>query len=121
MDIVLSEVISKVIFTGDEKMEKDITSASEYIVEIRNMYKIYKMGENEVRALDGINLKIKPHEFVAIIGPSGSGKSTLMNMIGCLDVATSGEYILDGKVVENLSENELASIRSEKIGFIFHC
>ena len=83
------------------------------------MYKIYKVGEIEVRALNGVSLSVKPREFVSIIGPSGSGKSTLMNMIGCLDTATSGEYILDGKVVENLCEDELASIRNEKIGFIF--
>ena len=83
------------------------------------MYKIYKIGDVEVRALNGVSLHIRPHEFVSIIGPSGSGKSTLMNMIGCLDVATSGEYYLDGKRVENMSENELAAIRNEKIGFIF--
>lgn len=83
------------------------------------MYKIYKIGDVEVRALNGVSLHIRPREFVSIIGPSGSGKSTLMNMIGCLDVATSGEYYLDGKRVENMSENELAAIRNEKIGFIF--
>jgi len=89
------------------------------MIRIKDMYKIYKVGEIEVRALNGVSLDVKPKEFVSIIGPSGSGKSTLMNMIGCLDTATSGEYILDGKVVENLSEDELASIRNEKIGFIF--
>ncbi len=89
------------------------------MIRIKDMYKIYKVGEIEVRALNGVSLNVKPREFVSIIGPSGSGKSTLMNMIGCLDTATSGEYILDGKVVENLSEDELASIRNEKIGFIF--
>ncbi len=89
------------------------------MIQIKDMYKIYKVGEIEVRALNGVSLNVKPREFVSIIGPSGSGKSTLMNMIGCLDTATSGEYILDGKVVENLSEDELASIRNEKIGFIF--
>ena len=83
------------------------------------MYKIYKIGDVEVHALNGVSLHICPREFVSIIGPSGSGKSTLMNMIGCLDVATSGEYYLDGKRVENMSENELAAIRNEKIGFIF--
>lgn len=89
------------------------------MIRIRDMYKIYKMGDVEVRALNGINLHIKPKEFVSIIGPSGSGKSTLMNMIGCLDVATSGEYWIDGIPVENMSEDELAALRNEKIGFIF--
>ena len=83
------------------------------------MYKIYKIGEIEVRALNGVSLNVAPKEFVSIIGPSGSGKSTLMNMIGCLDVATSGEYVLDGRAVRDLNENELAAIRNEKIGFIF--
>lgn len=100
-------------------MEKDIASGSEYIVEIKDMYKIYKMGENEVRALDGVNLRIKPHEFVAIIGPSGSGKSTLMNMIGCLDTPTSGEYYIDGQEASTLKEDEQAAIRNKEIGFIF--
>ncbi len=89
------------------------------IIDIRNMYKIYEMGSEEVHALDGVNLQIREHEFVAIIGPSGSGKSTLMNMIGCLDTPTSGEYILDGISIENYTENELAHIRNVKIGFIF--
>ncbi len=92
---------------------------SEYIVEIRDMYKIYKMGDNEVRALNGVNLKIKPHEFVAIIGPSGSGKSTLMNMIGCLDTPTSGEYYIDGHKASTLGEDQQAAIRNREIGFIF--
>ena len=92
---------------------------SEYIVEIRDMYKIYKMGDNEVRALNGVNLTIKPREFVAIIGPSGSGKSTLMNMIGCLDTPTSGEYYIDGNEVSTLDEDSQAAIRNKEIGFIF--
>ncbi len=96
-----------------------VWEAEDNMIQIKDMYKIYKIGEIEVRALNGVSLHVKPKEFVSIIGPSGSGKSTLMNMIGCLDVATSGEYILDGKVVENLSEDDLASIRNEKIGFIF--
>lgn len=89
------------------------------MIRIKDMYKIYKIGEIEVRALNGVSLNVAPKEFVSIIGPSGSGKSTLMNMIGCLDVATSGEYVLDGRAVRNLNENELAAIRNEKIGFIF--
>ncbi len=92
---------------------------SPYIVEIKDMYKIYKMGNSEVRALDGVNLQIKPHEFVAIIGPSGSGKSTLMNMIGCLDTPTSGDYFIDGYEVSTLDEDRQAAIRNKEIGFIF--
>ncbi len=91
----------------------------EYMIEISHMKKIYKMGDNEVRALDGIDLKIKPNEFVAIIGPSGSGKSTLMNMIGCLDTPTEGEYFIDGKEVSKLKDDEQAFIRNKKLGFIF--
>lgn len=92
---------------------------AEYMVEIRDMFKIYKMGDNEVRALNGVNLKIKPREFVAIIGPSGSGKSTLMNMIGCLDTPTSGEYYIDGNEASTLGDDEQAAVRNRKIGFIF--
>ncbi|MGI6777610.1 MAG: ABC transporter ATP-binding protein [Acetivibrionales bacterium] len=86
---------------------------------IENMYKTYLMGINEVHALNGISLHIKPGEFVAIVGPSGSGKSTLMNMIGCLDTPTSGKYFLDGKEVSKLEEDHLAEIRNKKIGFVF--
>ena len=81
--------------------------------------KVYTVGGEEVRALDGASLTIYEGEFVSIIGPSGSGKSTLMNIIGCLDVADSGEYILDGQSIEQYSEDELARIRNRKIGFIF--
>ena len=89
------------------------------MIKIEDMYKIYQVGDSEVRALDGVSLHIRPKEFVSIIGPSGSGKSTLMNMIGCLDTATSGRYFIDGVPIENLSENQLAAIRNKKIGFIF--
>ncbi|MDD2980057.1 MAG: ABC transporter ATP-binding protein [Hespellia sp.] len=91
----------------------------EELVKIRRIKKIYNPGENEVHALDGVDLTINKGEMVAIIGHSGSGKSTLMNMIGCLDVPTSGEYYLHGKSVLNLSENELSDIRNQEIGFIF--
>lgn len=89
------------------------------LIEIRDMCKIYNPGENEVRALDHVDLKIDKNEFVAIIGQSGSGKSTLMNMLGCLDIPTSGTYILNGQDVSNLSDNELSDIRNKEIGFIF--
>ena len=89
------------------------------MIKICDMYKIYSMGENEVRALDGISLDIGQHEFTAIVGQSGSGKSTLMNMIGCLDTPTSGEYYIEGEEVSKLSGDRQASIRNQKIGFIF--
>lgn len=89
------------------------------LIEIRNMCKIYNPGENEVRALDHVDLQIDRHEFVAIIGQSGSGKSTLMNMLGCLDVPTSGTYYLNGKDVSHLTDDELSDIRNREIGFIF--
>ena len=89
------------------------------LIEVTDMYKIYNPGENEVRALDGVSLTVHEGEFVAIIGHSGSGKSTLMNMLGCLDVPTEGTYILNGKDVSDLSDNELSEIRNNYIGFIF--
>ena len=89
------------------------------MIEICNMSKIYRIGKGAVKALDNISLCIKQHEFVSIVGPSGSGKSTLMNMIGCLDVPTSGEYRLDGMEVSGLTDDQLAFIRNHKIGFVF--
>ena len=89
------------------------------LIEIRDMCKIYNPGENEVRALDHVSLTIDENEFVAIIGQSGSGKSTLMNMLGCLDVPTSGTYMLHGQDVSHLDDDELSDIRNKEIGFIF--
>ncbi len=89
------------------------------LVEIHDMCKIYNPGENEVKALDHISLTIHENEFVAIIGQSGSGKSTLMNMLGCLDVPTSGSYYLHDQDVSNMSDNELSDVRNKEIGFIF--
>jgi putative ABC transport system ATP-binding protein len=94
-------------------------SDSEYVIEAENLTKVYEMGEMEVQALAGVSFKIKRGEVVSIMGPSGSGKSTLMNILGCLDVPTSGEYILDGESVANLSDDELSDIRNQKVGFIF--
>ena len=91
----------------------------EKLIEIRDMCKIYNPGENEVRALDHVNLDVYEGELVAIIGHSGSGKSTLMNMLGCLDVPTSGQYFLHGMDVSCLTDNDLSEIRNREIGFIF--
>ena len=89
------------------------------MIDIQNVSKVYLVGDERVRALDRATLHIYPKEFVSIIGPSGSGKSTLMNIIGCLDVADAGTYLLDGLPIEAYSENELARIRNRKIGFVF--
>ncbi|NLJ91284.1 MAG: ABC transporter ATP-binding protein [Clostridiales bacterium] len=89
------------------------------MIRLSDVSKIYHVGGQEVRALDRASLHIEQGEFVSVIGPSGSGKSTLMNIIGCLDVADSGQYILDGQPIEKYSENELAIIRNYKIGFVF--
>ena len=89
------------------------------MIQLKDVCKFYQVGDDRVRALDHASLNIKPKEFVSIIGPSGSGKSTLMNIIGCLDISDAGEYLLDGLPIESYSENQLAKIRNEKIGFVF--
>ncbi len=89
------------------------------IIELRDVYKIYDMGAEKVRALNGLDLAIQRGEYVAIMGPSGSGKSTLMNLLGCLDTPSEGSYILNGTAVEHLNDQELAAIRNKEIGFVF--
>ena len=89
------------------------------MIQLKDVCKYYQVGDDRVRALDHANLHIYPQEFVSIIGPSGSGKSTLMNIIGCLDTADSGTYLLDGTPIEDYTENQLARIRNRKIGFVF--
>lgn len=92
---------------------------TEPVIRVRDLTKVYKVGDIEVHALRGIDFDVSPGEVVAIMGPSGSGKSTLMNMIGCLDSPTSGEYYLDGQLVSDLVDDELAEVRNKKIGFVF--
>ena len=89
------------------------------LILLKEIYKIYNVGGEEVRALDGVDITISKNEFLAIMGPSGSGKSTLMNMIGCLDTPTSGDYEFEGEMVHKMDDNQLASIRNRKIGFVF--
>ena len=89
------------------------------LISLKKIYKIYNVGGEEVRALDGIDLDIQENEYLAIMGPSGSGKSTLMNMIGCLDTPTSGLYEFEGEMVQVMDDSQLASIRNRKIGFVF--
>ena len=90
-----------------------------HLIEVRDVYKIYNPGENQVNALDGVSITIDEGEFVAIIGQSGSGKSTLMNMLGLLDTPTHGEYYINGKLVDDLTDDHMSAIRNEEIGFIF--
>jgi putative ABC transport system ATP-binding protein len=92
---------------------------NETVIRIRDLTRDYVMGTETVRALRGVSLDIRPNEYVAIMGPSGSGKSTLMNLIGCLDTPTSGEYWLNGQEVSRLSDNALAAVRNREIGFVF--
>ena len=89
------------------------------MLELVDVYKIYQVGDEEVRALNGVNLRVNEGDFVGIVGPSGSGKSTLMHILGCLDVADFGTYYLDGQPVEHFSANDLATIRNLRIGFVF--
>ena len=89
------------------------------LIEIQDMFKTYKMGDNVVNALNGVSLTVDYGEFVAIMGHSGSGKSTMLNILGCLDTPTSGSYLLDGRQVSGMNRNELATIRNQKLGFVF--
>ncbi len=95
------------------------TNGNEVVIETRGLSKEYQMGSETIHALRGIDLRIQRNEYVAVMGPSGSGKSTLMNLIGCLDTPTAGEYVLNGQAVQDLEDDELARIRNREIGFVF--
>ncbi len=103
-----------------ESLTKSTTaSAVRPLIDIDGLTKVYQMGEQEVRALNGVTLDVLPNEYVAVMGPSGSGKSTLMNMLGCLDTPTDGTYLLNGQNVSEMTDDELAAIRNREIGFVF--
>ena len=102
-----------------KKNKKASDEKEEVVIELRDVWKTYRMGSNKVHALRGLNLKVKKGEFLSIMGPSGSGKSTAMNMVGCLDTPSKGKIFLSGKDISKLSESDLAQIRGKKIGFIF--
>lgn len=102
-----------------KKTQNNKSVDKEEILSMKNIIKKYKLGEEEQVILKGIDLSVKEGEFLSILGPSGSGKSTIMNIIGCLDVPSSGEYILSGKDISSLSEEELSQIRAKEIGFVF--
>ena len=97
----------------------DLTSNGAHLIEMHDLTRVYQLGPQEIYALRGVDLTIKRGEYVAIMGPSGSGKSTLMNIIGCLDRPSAGQYILDGTAVETMGDDELAAVRNKKIGFVF--
>ncbi|MEG2786382.1 MAG: ABC transporter ATP-binding protein [Romboutsia sp.] len=92
---------------------------SDYVIDVEHVYKRYQLAEEKLTVLDDISLKIKKGEFVAIVGPSGSGKSTFMNLLGCLDLADEGKYLLDSENIKDLNDDDLSEIRNKKIGFIF--
>ncbi len=92
---------------------------TDWVIEVEDIAKVYRMGEFEVHALCGVSMRVKPGEVIAIMGPSGSGKSTLMNILGCLDRPSSGTYKLDGEEIAELNDDQLAEIRSRKVGFVF--
>jgi len=120
---MFNSLLAKLGIFKDEKNRKVCTkkfsSKKKVLIDVKNVWKIYSMGEVEVPALSGLSLRIKQGDFAVVMGPSGSGKSTAMNMIGCLDTPTKGEIYLDGKNIACLSETELAKIRGKKIGFVF--
>lgn len=115
----ISNISSKSGIVSKHSRGEKRSNGEDIIIELRDVWKTYIMGEIKVHALRGLNLKVKKGEFLAVMGPSGSGKSTFMNMVGCLDIPTKGSIFLDGKDISLMSESDLAQIRGRKIGFIF--
>lgn len=111
--------LKKLKQTKTNEMEILESQNNQPLIELKNIFRIYQVGNEQIYALRNLNLKIYKNEYVAIMGPSGSGKSTLMNIIGCLDTPTSGEYYLKGQTVSEMLDNELAEIRNKEIGFVF--
>src|SRR3954468_18751440 len=103
----------------EEKKESFMTPSADCMISVQELWKTYEMGSEQVHALRGVNIQIERNEYVAIMGPSGSGKSTLMNLIGCLDSPTKGNYWLNSQLVSDLDDDELARIRNKEIGFVF--
>jgi len=104
--------------TSAESYREDLV-ATGIVIKTEDLAKVYEMGAEQVRALNGVDLEIRKGEYVAIMGPSGSGKSTLMNLIGCLDTPTKGQYYINGRLVSEMTDDELARIRNKEIGFVF--
>lgn len=115
----ISTISGKAGGSSKQSRSEKRSNGDDVIIELRDVWKTYIMGEIKVHALRGLNLKVKKGEFLAVMGPSGSGKSTFMNMVGCLDIPTKGSIFLDGKDISLMSESDLAQIRGRKIGFIF--
>src|SRR6266481_8465792 len=116
----ISSVLERVFESKNSTSEEAyMTPSEEVLISCEELWKTYEMGSEQVHALRGINLRIRRNEYVAIMGPSGSGKSTLMNLIGCLDSPSKGQYWLNGQLVSELDDDELARIRNKEIGFVF--
>ena len=116
-DTTFAPTVTERIF--QEEAHVDPRPASAALIAMRNIWKTYQMGTEEVHALHGVSFDVHKGEYIAIIGPSGSGKSTLMNLIGCLDTPSQGEYWLNGKNVSEMDDDELARIRNQEVGFVF--
>ena len=119
MDAPLAERAAAAAVAGGKPEGEAVTESAPNVIATRSLVKTYVVGDHQVKALRGVNLDVAHGEFLAVTGPSGSGKSTFMHIVGCLDRPTSGQYLLDGQDVSQMSKNELAGVRNKKIGFVF--